>query len=63
MASRVTSTRFVGRATELEELRSAVAEATSGRPSLAFVAGESRASVRRGCSASSSAPRARTACA
>ena len=41
MASRVTSTRFVGRATELEELRSAVAEATSGRPSLAFVAGES----------------------
>ena len=41
MASRVTSTRFVGRATELEELRSAVAEATGGRPSLAFVAGES----------------------
>ena len=41
MASRVTSTRFVGRATELEELRSAVAEATSGRPSLAFVAGVS----------------------
>ena len=41
MASRVTSTRFVGRATELEELRSAVAEAAGGRPSLAFVAGES----------------------
>ena len=41
MASRVTSTRFVGRSIELEELRSAVAEAAGGRPSLAFVAGES----------------------
>jgi DNA-binding NarL/FixJ family response regulator len=41
MASRVTSTRFVGRAAELEELRSAVTEAAAGRPSLAFVAGES----------------------
>jgi DNA-binding CsgD family transcriptional regulator len=41
MASRVTSTRFVGRAAELEELREALAEAAAGRPSLAFVAGES----------------------
>ena len=41
MASRVTSTRFVGRDAELEELRGALAEAVGGRPSLAFVAGES----------------------
>src|SRR5918997_3016936 len=41
MASRVTSTRFVGRAAELEELRGALEEAAAGRPSLAFVAGES----------------------
>lgn len=41
VASRVTSTRFVGRTAELEELRAAVAEAAEGRPSLAFVAGES----------------------
>ena len=41
MASRVTSTRFVGRAAELDELRGALAEAAGGRPSLAFVAGES----------------------
>src|SRR3954468_17027720 len=41
MASRVTSTRFVGRSAELEELRGALAEAANGRPSLAFVAGVS----------------------
>ncbi|HET6550452.1 MAG TPA: ATP-binding protein, partial [Solirubrobacter sp.] len=41
MASRVTSTRFVGRDTELEELGGALREAIAGRPSLAFVAGES----------------------
>ncbi len=41
MATRVTSSRFVGRAAELAELRSALAEAAAGRPSLAFVAGES----------------------
>src|SRR3954454_18263649 len=41
MASRVTSTRFVGRSAELEELRGALVEAANGRPSLAFVAGVS----------------------
>ena len=41
MASRLTSTRFVGRTAELSELRAAVGEAVAGRPSLAFVAGES----------------------
>src|SRR4051794_37635601 len=41
MSSRVTSTRFVGRAPELEELRAALAEAVGGRPALAFIAGES----------------------
>jgi DNA-binding CsgD family transcriptional regulator len=41
MASRVTSSTFVGRTAELVELRGALAEAVSGRPSLAFVAGES----------------------
>src|SRR3954454_11389382 len=41
MATRVTSTRFVGRATELSELRGALTEAAEGRPSIAFVAGES----------------------
>src|SRR3954454_3367049 len=41
MASRVTSTRFVGRAGELAELRAALDEAVGGHPSLAFVAGES----------------------
>src|SRR3954447_1669499 len=40
MASRVTSTRFVGRAGELAELRAALDEAVDGHPSLAFVAGE-----------------------
>ena len=41
MASRMTSTRFVGRAAELAELRVALGEALEERPSLAFVAGES----------------------
>src|SRR5215210_2904331 len=41
MASRVTSSTFVGRTEELVELRSALREAVGGRPSLAFVAGES----------------------
>ncbi|HWK28118.1 MAG TPA: AAA family ATPase [Solirubrobacter sp.] len=41
MASRVTSSRFVGRLAELAELRAALTEAVEGRPSLAFVAGES----------------------
>jgi DNA-binding CsgD family transcriptional regulator len=41
MASRVTSATFVGRTPELAELRGALSEAVGGRPSLAFVAGES----------------------
>jgi DNA-binding CsgD family transcriptional regulator len=41
MATRMTSTRFVGRAAELSELRVALGEALDERPSLAFVAGES----------------------
>jgi DNA-binding CsgD family transcriptional regulator/tetratricopeptide (TPR) repeat protein len=41
MASRVTSATFVGRTPELTELRGALSEAVGGRPSLAFVAGES----------------------
>ncbi len=41
MASRVTSSTFVGRTSELVELRGALTEAVGGRPSLAFVAGES----------------------
>jgi ATP/maltotriose-dependent transcriptional regulator MalT len=41
VATRVSSSRFVGRAAELAELRSALTEALAGRPSLAFVAGES----------------------
>src|SRR3954463_1119141 len=41
MASRVTSTAFVGRAGELAERRAALDEAVDGHPSLAFVAGES----------------------
>src|SRR4051794_34882549 len=39
VATRVTSTRFVGRDAELSELRAALAEAAAGRPALAFVAG------------------------
>ncbi len=41
MATRVSSARFVGRAGELAELRAALDEAVDGRPTLAFVAGES----------------------
>lgn len=41
VASRVTSTTFVGRANELAELRAGLAEALEGRPGLAFLAGES----------------------
>ncbi len=41
MATRVTSSRFVGREAELSELRAALSDAIDGRPGLAFVAGES----------------------
>ena len=41
VAARVTSTRFVGRAVELAELQGALGEAVAGKPSIAFVAGES----------------------
>src|SRR5215211_6819989 len=41
MATRVTSTRLVGRTGELAELEAALREAAQGRPSLAFLAGES----------------------
>jgi predicted ATPase/DNA-binding CsgD family transcriptional regulator len=41
MATRVTSTRLVGRAHELAELQAALREAADGHPSLAFIAGES----------------------
>src|SRR4051794_34475136 len=41
MATRVTSDRFVGRSAELAELRAALEEAISSRPSLALVGGES----------------------
>jgi DNA-binding NarL/FixJ family response regulator len=41
MASRVTSTTFVGRTQELRELRAALSEAVDGKPALGFVAGES----------------------
>ncbi|HEU4977583.1 MAG TPA: AAA family ATPase, partial [Solirubrobacteraceae bacterium] len=41
MATRVTSSRLVGRAAELAELEAALSDAAAGRPSLAFVAGES----------------------
>ena len=41
MSSRLTSARFVGRTAELEELRAVLSEATAGKPSMAFVAGES----------------------
>ena len=39
--TRVTSSRFIGRSRELAELEAALADAAAGRPSLAFVAGES----------------------
>jgi ATP/maltotriose-dependent transcriptional regulator MalT len=41
MATRVTSTRFVGRSAELAELSGALDGAAAGKPSLALVAGES----------------------
>src|SRR3954469_20929227 len=41
MATRVTSTRFVGRAAELAELSGALQARAAGTPSLALVAGES----------------------
>jgi ATP/maltotriose-dependent transcriptional regulator MalT len=41
MATRVTSTRFIGRAAELEELRAALEAGLAGQPSLTLVAGES----------------------
>ena len=41
VASRVTSTTFVGRAPELAELRAGLTEAVENRPGLAFIAGES----------------------
>ena len=41
MATRVSSTRLIGRAAELAELEAALADAADGRPSIAFVAGES----------------------
>ena len=41
MATRVTSTRLIGRTGELAELEAAFAAASDGHPSIAFVAGES----------------------
>ncbi|HEX8855664.1 MAG TPA: AAA family ATPase, partial [Thermoleophilaceae bacterium] len=41
MTTRVTSARVVGRERELAELEAALADAAAGRPSIAFVAGES----------------------
>ncbi|HEX6020728.1 MAG TPA: AAA family ATPase [Solirubrobacter sp.] len=41
MSSRLTSARFVGRTAELEELRGLLRDAAAGRPSMAFIAGES----------------------
>ena len=41
MATGVSSARLVGRSRELAQLRAALAEAAAGRPSLAFVVGES----------------------
>src|SRR3954470_14822693 len=39
--TRVTSSRFIGRSRELAELEAAWRDASAGRPSLAFIAGES----------------------
>jgi DNA-binding CsgD family transcriptional regulator len=39
--TRVTSSRFIGRNRELTELEAALRDASAGRPSLAFIAGES----------------------
>jgi DNA-binding NarL/FixJ family response regulator/tetratricopeptide (TPR) repeat protein len=41
MATRVMSSRLIGRLAELAELEAALADASTGRPSLAFIAGES----------------------
>ena len=41
MTTRVASSRLIGRSGELAELEAALADAADGRPSLAFVAGES----------------------
>ncbi len=41
MTTRVTSSRLVGRTTELAQLEAALADASQERPSLAFVAGDS----------------------
>ena len=41
MTTRVTSSRLIGRAGELAALEAALSDATDGRPSVAFVAGES----------------------
>ena len=41
MATRMTSSRLIGRVAELAELEAAFGDAADGRPSLAFVAGES----------------------
>src|SRR4051794_20019664 len=41
VSTRVTSSRIVGRAVELQELEAALGDASDGRPSLAFVAGDS----------------------
>src|SRR3954454_5327652 len=69
MASRVTSTRFVGRAGELAELRAALDEAVDGDASLAFVAGGGgarakmmlAAAIRRACAWRASRAAARRA--
>jgi DNA-binding CsgD family transcriptional regulator/tetratricopeptide (TPR) repeat protein len=39
--TRVTSSRFIGRTRELAELEAAIHDASDGRPSLAFIAGDS----------------------
>src|ERR1700754_4941693 len=39
--TRVMSSRFIGRTRELAELEAAIHDASGGRPSLAFIAGES----------------------
>jgi DNA-binding CsgD family transcriptional regulator/tetratricopeptide (TPR) repeat protein len=41
VATRVTSSTFVGRSVELAELEAVLSDAAAGRPSLAFVAGDS----------------------
>ena len=41
MATRVSSSRLIGRVAELAELEAALADAEAGRPTVAFVAGES----------------------